>query len=159
MGKVNISLYCFCTLSCSFPNLIQTVAFSFFTLMFYSFIFHKISFCLFTRKNIFPLNIAVHHDNCSLIIRIITDEHRHCSKSDKLTGVSPAMSGNNLIAAIFHWSGNAWHQYSMLPDAFHRFLHLFIIQYLKRVSFELMQFWQCDFLYLLCSCLWLLRSK
>ena len=28
----------------------------------------------------------------------------------------------------------------MLPDAFHRFLHLFIIQYLKRVSFELMQF-------------------
>ena len=50
------------------------------------------------------------------------------------------MENGEVSDVDLHWSGNAWHQYSMLPDAFHRFLHLFIIQYLKRVSFELMQF-------------------
>jgi hypothetical protein len=78
--------------------------------MLHGFVFHAICLRFFAWKNIFSLNIAVHHDNRGFIVRIITNKHRHCIKSYKLTRMSPSVSCNNFIAALSSWSCNTRHQ-------------------------------------------------
>ena len=98
-----------------------------FSLVFQRFQLHLISLGAFTRQDVFTLKIAVHHDNRGLIIIQIPDNGGDFFNPSQLAGSFPPVSGHDLIASVIHGTHDDGHQHTILPDAFHSFLHPVII--------------------------------
>ena len=78
----------------------------------------------------------------------MTDNDRQGFQSGKLCSVLAAMAGNNFIATFRAWTGNQGICDTQQLYAFHCMLHSFIVQNLKRMVFERMQFLDGNLLHL-----------
>ncbi len=110
--------------------------------------FHLIGFSPLAGKNIFPLEVTVHHENNSGVPVQIPDNYRHGVQSCQFAGVFAPVSGHQLIAAALAGAGDGGHENAVFLDALHGFLHRIIIPYGKRMVGERIQFGQRDVLHL-----------
>lgn len=109
------------------------------SLVFQSIHFHLVRKRLFARKNVLPLQVAVHHRDDGFLIREISYDHRHGAHAESTAGSQSAVAGYQLVAAL-RGSCKRGDQHTRFPDAFFQSFHFFILHDFKRVILERFQF-------------------
>jgi len=99
---------------------------------------------------VFTLQIGIHHQYHSSIVRHLPHNDRQRVQPGKFSRILTAVPGDNLIAVTVRArAGNQRSQHAVLCDTFHRPGHGFIVQHLERVVGEGMQIINWNLLYLL----------
>ena len=107
--------------------------------MFHRFQPHFIGKCLFTGQQIFPLTVAVHHDDGGGIVVHLADEHGHGRNARHAAGSPAPMSCDKLITALFAGTGDGGSDHAVFRNAFRKGAEFFVISELERMSFEWVQ--------------------
>ena len=91
----------------------------------------------FAGQDVLTLEIAVHHQYHSSIVRHLPHNNRQGVQPSKFSRILAAVPGDDLIAVTVRArAGNQRSQHTVLCDAFHRPGHGFIVQNLKGVVGE-----------------------
>ena len=121
--------------------------------MFHRFQFHLICERPLTGKDVFTLKIRINHQDYSRIIVHLPDDYRHGFLSRQFCGMMSPVPGYDLISALRIRACDQRRNNPKCPDALHRLIHLFIVQYLERMPLKGMQLFQRDFLHVFLPCL------
>ena len=98
----------------------------------------------------FTLQIGIHHQYHSSIVRHLPHNNRQGIQPGKFRYILTAVPGDDLIAVTVRaWAGNQRSQYAVLCDTLHRPGHGFIVQHFERVVGEGVQRINGNLLYLL----------
>ena len=114
--------------------------------MFDGFQLHLIGFCPFAGQDVFPLKIAVHHDDDRFIIVQISDNDGHRIQPRQLTGAFSPVPGYDFISPFLQRPGNRRYEHAIFLDAFHGFHHAVIIHHAKGMVLKGIQLGQRDLL-------------
>ncbi len=79
------------------------------------------------------------------ILDLGTNNYRHCFFSGNFRRSFSSMPSYNLIPSFWPWPHKSRHKHAVVPDALRRFLHVFIVNDMKRMIFEGMKLLQRDF--------------
>ena len=83
------------------------------------------------------MEIAVHHQYHSSIVRHLPHNDRQGIQSGKFSRILTAVPGDDLVAVTVRArAGNQRSQHTVLCDALHRPGHSFIVQHLERMLLE-----------------------
>ena len=81
----------------------------------------------------FPLAVAIHHQNNSSIVVHIPYNAGHSFHARPLAGMTAAVARYNFIPTIFPGADNGRGHDTVFLDTVHHFVHLVIVTDLKRV--------------------------
>ena len=113
---------------------------------------HLVGISPLTWQQALTLKVAVYHDDYGGIIIQTADDNRHCLFLGQLTGPVAAVSGDNLITALWTGAGNRGNQNAILPDAVRCLHHGIIIFHLKGMILEWVQLRQRNLNNFLAAC-------
>ena len=105
-------------------------------MIFYCVQLHFVGKSPFTGQDVFTLQIGIHHQYHSSIVRHLPHDNRQGIQPGKFSRILAAMPGDDLVAALRARAGNQRSQHTVLCDAIHRPGHGFIVQHFERVVGE-----------------------
>ena len=103
------------------------------SLMFQSIVFHLVRKCFFRWQDVLPLQVAVRHGDNSLLVRQVTDNHRHGVHPQRLARCQPPVAGDQLIAAVRQRPCQRRREHADIGNAPHELRHFLVLLHLKGV--------------------------